>query len=147
MASEGIPVLHADRRRVLMDDTDAAGVTYFGCVFRWHEALVSSWLTSVGHPMRSMLLEHLAFPCVHSEADYTHALTVDDMLDMRLRPGRVGNTSFQLISEASLDGRHALTVRAVYVWARMPSSAAAGFQPLALPDWLRAALAGDRVPS
>jgi acyl-CoA thioesterase FadM len=101
---------------------------------------------AVGHPIRSMLSERMAFPCVHSEAEYTHALTVDDTLDIRLRAGRVGRTSFELISEASLGATHALTVRAVYVWAQLPGPAVPAFRPTVLPEWLRNALGGDPDP-
>lgn len=132
--------LFVAQRRVLMADTDAAGVIYYGRVYRWLEALVSGWLASIGHPARSIFRDGSAYPCVHSEADYLHALTVDDVLDMRLDRAHVGRTSFGLVAEGRLGPVRAVSIRGSYVWARTGDLERSGFAPTPLPDWLRAAL-------
>ena len=72
--------------------------------------------------------------------DYLHALRVDDTVEMRLHAGQVGTTSFQLTATAWLGSVRAITIRAVYVWARTSDLDATGFSPAPLPDWLRTAL-------
>lgn len=123
-----------------MADTDAAGVIYYACVFRWHEAAMMEWLDVAGQPIGKLLADGFAFPCVHSEADYLHPLRVDDQLDIRLGTGRVGTKSFELVSEGSLGEQTAVRVRAVYVWAHLATPRNPQFRPAALPAWLVSAL-------
>jgi YbgC/YbaW family acyl-CoA thioester hydrolase len=141
MSRRGEPALYEHPRRVIMADTDAAGVIYFGCVYRWHESAMQEWLRNAGHPIGKLLKEGYAIPCVHSEADYSHPLRVGDELTVQLRPGKVGTRSFQLVAECWLAEVQAVQVRLVYVWAQLATPSGQGFRLEPLPEWLLKALA------
>jgi YbgC/YbaW family acyl-CoA thioester hydrolase len=141
MSRRAAPALYEHQRRVVMADTDAAGVIYFGCVYRWHEAALQEWLHNAAHPIGKMLAEGYAIPAVHSEADYTHPLRVGDMVTIQLRPGKVGTRSFELVAEGWLGEVLAVRVLVVYVWARVATPDGKGFRSADVPAWLLNALA------
>jgi len=141
MSRRAAPALYQHQRRVVMADTDAAGVIYFGCVFSWHEAAMQEWLHNAGHPIGKLLAEGYANPAVHSEADYTYPLRVGDEITVQLRPGKVGTRSFELVAEGWLGEILAVRVLVVYVWAHLATADGQGFRSANLPPWLLKALA------
>lgn len=137
----GATVVFRDVRHVVMGDVDAAGIIYYTAPYRWHESLFTRWLTSVGHPLRSMIEEGIACPVVRSEAEYRRPLRLDDEVALDLVVERLGTSSMVL----RMDGRHhgalAVVVRNTNVWAEV------GEHPprtTAMPGWVRSIGAASR---
>jgi acyl-CoA thioesterase FadM len=96
MLNGGARPLARARRRLAMGDVDAAGILYFAAPYRWHEELFSSWFATIGHPVSGMLRAGTGCPCVDSSASYAVPLTLDDEIELHLRPSAAGRTSFAL---------------------------------------------------
>jgi acyl-CoA thioesterase FadM len=129
--------------RVSMGDTDAAQIIYFGAPPRWKEWLLTGWFKSIGHPLSEMLATGYSFPTVRLEVDYSAALRLDDAVEGSLHCGHIGTKSFSIIASFTAPaGGEAVRVRSWHVWTQMTSRADGDLQSAALPDWLRAGLAG-----
>jgi acyl-CoA thioester hydrolase len=79
----GRPLL-VERFRVVMGDTDAARVIYFGAPPRWAERITTTWLASVGLSLSDMFRAGTGLPAVRLEVDYTAPLRLDDEVEARL---------------------------------------------------------------
>lgn len=87
--------------RILFIDTDASGRIHYTAMFRYFEAAEIEFFRSIG-----VLHEHagISFPRVHVECDYRSAIVYDDLLEIELSVGRIGNTSVQLKFRVLKDG-------------------------------------------
>ncbi|HBR00710.1 acyl-CoA thioesterase [Roseofilum sp. Belize BBD 4] len=74
-------------RTVRFAETDAAGVVYFANLFQFcHEAYEAS-LATAGIDLKEFFCQpKIAFPIIHSEADFYRPLTCGDCLDIELTP-------------------------------------------------------------
>nr|WP_318728384.1 thioesterase family protein [Roseofilum sp. Guam] len=74
-------------RTVRFSETDAAGVVYFTNLFQFcHEAYEAS-LAAAGIDLKEFFCQpKIAFPIIHSEADFYRPLTCGDCLDIELVP-------------------------------------------------------------
>jgi acyl-CoA thioester hydrolase len=90
--------LGAERFRVTMADTDAAGLIYYAAPLRWAERLLMELLRQCGLPISGMLREGHGTPVVKAEVDYQHPLRLDDVVDGTLHARAVGRRSFTLES-------------------------------------------------
>nr|WP_283767636.1 thioesterase family protein [Roseofilum capinflatum] len=72
-------------RKVHFAETDAAGVVYFANVFQFcHEAYEAS-LAAAGIDLKEFFCQpKIAFPIIHSEADFYRPLTCGDFLEIEL---------------------------------------------------------------
>jgi YbgC/YbaW family acyl-CoA thioester hydrolase len=95
------------RSRLRWGDTDASGRVYYGSLFRHLEAAEMEFLRDTGYIYATGELEHVTFPRVHAECDYTSALVNDDLMDIAVSVERVGRSSFTLAFEVSVESRNA----------------------------------------
>ncbi|MDJ1170573.1 thioesterase family protein [Roseofilum sp. BLCC_M154] len=74
-------------RTVRFAETDAAGVVYFAHLFQFcHEAYEAS-LAAAGIDLKKFFCQpKIAFPIIHSEADFYRPLTCGDSLEIELVP-------------------------------------------------------------
>jgi acyl-CoA thioesterase FadM len=130
--------------RVTMVDTDASGLLYFGAVYRWSEAVFGGWMLSLGHGIGAMVQDGYGTPCVHSEAQYRRALAMDDALEFHLYANALGRTSFGFVTDVFHvgDDEPSVVISSRHVYGRMrsPGNVHAGFERLALPEWLVGAM-------
>ncbi len=90
--------------RVRFVDTDASHRIHFTAMLRHFEAAEIEFLRALGllkDPTRS----NVNFPRVHVECTYTAMVQYDDMLDIAVRVERVGNASYKLAFEATVEDR------------------------------------------
>ena len=84
---------------VRLRDTDAAGLLYFTEQLRMAHEAFEDYFASRDHSLAEYLrAASYMLPIVHAEADFKAPLAVGDRLRILLTAGRVGTTSFTLIS-------------------------------------------------
>jgi YbgC/YbaW family acyl-CoA thioester hydrolase len=79
--------------RIRFIDTDASGRIHYTAIFRYFETAETEFFRSIG-----VLHAHaeVSFPRVHVECDYRTAILYDDLLEIEVTVGRIGNSSLQL---------------------------------------------------
>jgi len=83
--------------KVRMNDTDMAGILYFGNQFRFVHDAWEDLAESEGFSFDKVLLkEDFLFVIVHVEADYLASLKVGDSLEVQVTLENIGTTSFTL---------------------------------------------------
>jgi 1,4-dihydroxy-2-naphthoyl-CoA hydrolase len=83
------------KTKVHLHDTDAAGRLFFANQFKMIHDAYEQLLEDSGFSFHSMLSGGSAFlPIVHAECAYLHPLAVGDKLDITIKVGHIGTTSF-----------------------------------------------------
>jgi 1,4-dihydroxy-2-naphthoyl-CoA hydrolase len=87
--------------RVRLHDTDAAGVLFFGHLFRHLHDAYESFMGSIGFPLAELIAPSttaasVALPIVHAEADYSSPLHHGDTVSVGLTVAEVRTRSFAL---------------------------------------------------
>ena len=104
--------------KVVLADTDAAGVVYFSRVFDIAHRCYEAMMEERGLPLSDVLATgHYAFPIVAATAELSSALRLGDRLEVRLTLAELGDRSFRLayqLQVASTD-RPAATVGTTHV--------------------------------
>ena len=123
------------RFRVALHDTDAAGVLFFGHLFRHAHDAYEAWMAGLGFPLDALLRDGaLRLPIVHAEADYRRPLRHGDAVTVRLAVAELGDSAFTVAYDFLDAGRgRAASARTVHVG--IDADGRRG-----LPDPLRAAL-------
>jgi 1,4-dihydroxy-2-naphthoyl-CoA hydrolase len=127
--------------QVRLHDTDAAGVLFFGHMFRHLHDAYESFMGSIGFPLPELIApssatESIAVPIVHAEADYLSALRHGDAVSVRLTVAEVRTRSFAVdYVLADSRSRTCARGRTVHVIADLGDPANA-----CLPERLRQAL-------
>jgi YbgC/YbaW family acyl-CoA thioester hydrolase len=98
---------HRETMRVRWVDTDASGRIHFSAAFRYFEVAEFELLRALG-VAHGTLGEAVGFPRVNVSATYKKALRVEDVIEVRVRPGRVGNSSVTYHHEIFHDGELAI---------------------------------------
>jgi len=116
-------------------DTDASQRIHYIALLYHFDLAEAEFLRSRGVGYRVIQDDNVGFPRVHVECDYTGALTYDDPIEIAVTVDRVGNSSFTLAFDATVEGRSAARgkVTVVSVDRRTQKSCA-------LPERLRVAL-------
>src|SRR5208283_5037160 len=91
--------------RVRFADTDASQRIHFTAMLRHFEAAEIEFLRSLGLLHNDANVSAVNFPRVHVECTYTSMVQYDDLLNIAVRVERVGNSSYKLAFEASVDER------------------------------------------
>jgi len=100
MGSARVPE-HRERLRVRWVDTDASGRIHFTAAFRYFEIAEFELLRSLGVLHGS---SETGFPRVDVGATYKRPLTVDQEIEVRIRPSRVGERSVTYACEIYHEG-------------------------------------------
>lgn len=82
---------HRERLRVRWVDTDASGRIHFTAAFRYFEIAEFELLRVLGVPYQRNA--EADFPRVNVTATFRKPITVDDVVEVRIRPARVGERS------------------------------------------------------
>lgn len=121
--------------RVRFGDTDASGGIFYVALLNHFDSAETEFMRSIGMGYREIQDEHISFPRVHVECDYTSALRFDDVMTIAVSVERVGGASFTLTFEVHVADRHAARGKMTIV-----AMSRATERPVPLPDALRAAL-------
>lgn len=88
--------MFSTQRRVEFRDTDAAGIVHFSAFFPMMESAEHEMLRSVGIqvlPRHDDGSEPITWPRVAASCDYLSAARFEDVLDVRVRVAKLGNSS------------------------------------------------------
>ena len=96
---------HRARLRVRWVDTDASGRIHFTAAFRYFEVAEFELLRSLGVPYAESEAD---FPHVSVAATYKKPLTVDQLIEVRIRPDRVGERAVTYACEIYHEGELAI---------------------------------------
>lgn len=108
---------------VVLGDVDAAGVLYFGAVFRWHERELSEWMASIGQPFEQVFLKGRGIPVRSAEAEYPNPASLGTELSVELRCSDVQESQFVFETTwKRADGRVAALVRTLHIACERDSS-------------------------
>lgn len=132
----GLAGAFAYRTRVRFHQADPAGVLFFGRVFELVSDAYEELLEAAGLDFEQPdSLAGFTTPIVHVEADYRQAIRMGEMVTVRLRLERLGESSltyaFELLGP---DGSLRTSGRVVHVFVRLP-----GFEKIPMPDHARRA--------
>ena len=122
---------------VPLHDTDAAGIMFFAHLVRHAHDAYEDFMRAINFPLDRMIREgtqHL--PLVHAEADYHRPLRHGETVWVRLRPAKVGHSSFVLEYRFTDDcGEPYASARTIHV-----SIGPSGSDAAPLPEGMRSAL-------
>jgi acyl-CoA thioester hydrolase len=90
--------------RVRYEETDAAGVVYYGNYLRYFESARVEWLRALGTPIREVEARGVLLPAVSAECRYHRPALVDDLLDVLTWLDHRGRGSFGFRYEVRRDG-------------------------------------------
>lgn len=124
--------------RVAWVDTDAGGRIHFTAAFRWAEAAETEVRRELG-----ILGDWGHYPRRRVEAEYLAVLRFEDVIDVRIAPERIGDTSITWAWMVDRDGETCITGRHTVVHVD------ADGRPAPLPARVRTALegkGGDATP-
>jgi len=104
------------RFTVRLHDTDAAGVMFYGHLFRHAHDAYEAFMTELGLPLAQMVgAAQWHLPLVHAEADYEGAMRHGDEISIDLDVAHIGRSAFTLAYRfAGRDRRRLATARTVH---------------------------------
>lgn len=124
--------------RVRWGDVDAAGIIFYGAYIRFFEIAETELFRAVGLPYPVMFEElDVWLPRVHLECDFHHVARLDDLLEVSVYVGHVGNKSIRLDFEVRGKGDELLIAHAHFVLAAVKRDT---FETVAIPSELRTRL-------
>ncbi len=89
--------MHTYQTKIKLHETDAAGVIFFANQFKIIHDAYESLLETIGFGFAELIRDKDFFlPIVHAESDYKAPLFVGDVIEVQVKVGRVGQTSFTL---------------------------------------------------
>ena len=125
--------------RVRWGDVDAARIIFYGAYIRFFEFAETELFRAVGLPYGVMFDElDVWLPRAHLECDFRRAAQLDDLLEVCVYVGRVGNKSLRLNFEVRRKGEAPLVAEAHFVLVAVKRHT---FESVPLPDELRRRLA------
>ena len=121
--------------RVRWGDVDAASIIFYGAYIRFFEFAETELFRAVGLPYSVMFEElDIWLPRVHLECDFHHAAQLDDLLEVSVFVGRIGNKSMRLDLEVRRKGDELVIAHAHFVLAAVRRDT---FETVTIPDELR----------
>ncbi len=126
-------------RRVEFRDTDAAGIAHFSAFLFYMESVEHEWLRAQGlSVMPSDPANDFSWPRVSVHCDYASSARFEDVLDVEMRIGRLGEKSVTYEFGFSCGGRAIAKGRTVVVCCRVTSDY--HLEGVAIPEPLAAKL-------
>ena len=125
--------------RVRWGDVDAARIIFYGAYIHFFEFAETELFREVGLHYGVMFDElQIWLPRVHLECDFHRAARLDDLLEVSVYVGRIGNKSMRLNFEVRRQGSEELIATAHFVLAAVNQST---FETVPIPSELRKKLA------
>ncbi|NGX39763.1 MAG: 1,4-dihydroxy-2-naphthoyl-CoA hydrolase [Chlamydiae bacterium] len=85
------------KRTIFLRETDSTGVLFFSEQFNICLEAFEAFFQSQGLHLHEMIeMGKIFLPIVHAEGDYSAPLSAGDRVEVRLRVGKLGTTSFTL---------------------------------------------------
>src|ERR1041385_6791541 len=104
--------------RVRWGDVDAARIIFYGAYIRFFEFAETELFRAVGLPYGVLFNQSdIWLPRVHLECDFLQAARLDDLLEVSVYVGRIGNSSMRLNFEVRRKGEEPLVAKAHFVLA------------------------------
>ncbi len=91
--------------RVRFVDTDASGRIHFTAMLRHFEAAEIEFMRSLGQTVQDARAAGVTLPRVRVECTFTAMVRFDDLLDLAVIVARVGNSSYQLAFEVTVQDK------------------------------------------
>ena len=134
----------AYRLRVYYEDTDAAGIMHFSAFFRFMEQAEHDLLRSL--ELSVVMIDDVAqsgggklsWPRVHAHCDFRSPAHYEDVLDVDVTIGRLGEKSANFVFRFSLQGKEIATGEITSVSCRIVPGQPP--QSVPIPAWYRAKL-------
>ena len=125
--------------RVRWGDVDAARIIFYGAYIHFFEFAETELFREVGLHYGVMFDElKIWLPRVHLECDFRRAARLDDLLEVSVYVGRIGNKSMRLNFEVRRKGSDELIATAHFVLAAVNQNT---FETVPIPLELREKLA------
>lgn len=123
---------------ILLSDTDAAGVIFFGSCFVKAHTAYEMLMDTIGCSLATIIYESDYFlPIVHAEADLLRPMRLGDKLAIHVQ-AKLGQTSFTLTCDfKDINGNLTARTKMVHVSVNKQTGT-----KMALPEKLRKGLAG-----
>jgi len=123
------------QERVRWGDVDAARIIFYGAYIRFFEMAETELFRAVGLPY-TVLFDELDvwLPRRHLECDFVRPAKLDDLLEVAVWVGRVGQTSIKLEFEVRRVGEPDLIATAAFVLVAVRRDS---FASMPVPDQLR----------
>src|SRR5437870_4345884 len=130
--------------RVLWGDVDAARIIFYGSYIRFFEIAETELFRAVGMAYGKIFDDlDIWLPRVHLECDFHRAAQLDDLLEVSVYVGKVGNKSMRLNFEVRRKGAEEIIADAHFVLAAVRRDT---FETVTIPDELRQRLAPYTAP-
>ena len=130
--------------RVLWGDVDAARIIFYGSYLRFFEIAETELFRAAGMPYGKVFDElDLWLPRVHLECDFRRVAQLDDLLEVSVYVGNVGQTSLRLNFEVRRKGPDGVIEAGLIATAHFVLVAVRrdALEAIPVPDELRQALA------
>ena len=125
--------------RVRWGDVDAARIIFYGAYIHFFEFAETELFRAAGLDYGTMFDElHIWLPRVHLECDFHRVARLDDVLEVSVYVGRVGNKSMRLNFEVRRKGSDGTVAMAHFVLAAVNQTT---FETVPIPSELREKLA------
>jgi YbgC/YbaW family acyl-CoA thioester hydrolase len=125
--------------RVRWGDVDAARIIFYGAYIRFFEFAETELFRAVGLPYGVMFDElDVWLPRAHLECDFRRAAQLDDLLEVSVYVGRVGEKSLRLNFEVRRKGEAELVAEAHFVLVAVRRNT---FESVTVPEELKSRLA------
>lgn len=122
--------------RIYYEDTDAGGVVYHAAYLKFMERARTEWLRAMGFE-QTRLREELGvlFVIRKINVHYRRPAQLDQLIEVRLRPQRLGRAGFALLQEVTVDDTVLLTADTDIACVHAES-----MRPARLPEIVRATM-------
>jgi acyl-CoA thioester hydrolase len=138
------PWKYTIEERVRWGDVDAARIIFYGAYIRFFEIAETELFRAVGLSYGEMFDElDIWLPRVHLECDFHRVARLDDLLELAVYVGPVGNKSMRLNFEVRRKGELEIVADAHFVLAAVSRDT---FKTVPIPDNLRQRLAPYTMP-
>lgn len=98
------------------NDCDPAGIMFFGNIFTVIHQCYESWVLENGLGNSVFQNEKLAFPIIHTEADYMQPVRLHDRVQIELAMKHKGESSFVLVYQVlNASGKISIKAETVHV--------------------------------
>ncbi|MET7401530.1 thioesterase family protein [Dactylosporangium sp. NPDC005572] len=96
-------------------EVDQQGVVFNAWYLTWFDEAMSGFLAHHGLDAATLVREGLDFQLVRSEIDWRAGVRWGEAVEIAVRPGRIGTTSFDLHFSVRRGGEETCTAKIVYV--------------------------------
>jgi acyl-CoA thioester hydrolase len=129
--------------RVRWAEVDRQGIVFNGHYLTYFDVGITEYWRAIGHPYPDALLKHGSDTfAVKATIEYKAPACYDDLLEVRVRVGRIGRTSLQFLLEIHRGETQLISGELIYV-----NSDADTRKPIPVPAFLREAIVRfERVP-